>query len=205
MRDLVAVAMEALIVAALAVIMALAANAVSPRGLRLDRDYFPGAATPPGAASSAAPHAVAGAPVDPAAAVLRRLAQQKLQVATGSEVLAWFRDPMREQGLFVFVDARDDAHYQAGHIPGAWQFNHYRPEKHLPTVLPACLTAIKVVVYCTGGQCEDSEFAAVMLRNAGVPADGLVVYPGGMAEWTANRQPVEIGARRSGQFLPSKP
>jgi rhodanese-related sulfurtransferase len=111
-----------------------------------------------------------------------------------------FRDPRYEQGLVIFIDARDDQHYAAGHIPGAWPFDRFRPEQYLPTVLPACLTAVKVVVYCNGGECEDSEFAAIMLRDAGVPREALFIYAGGITEWKAQRLPMEAGARRSGEL-----
>lgn len=210
MRALAPVVVEALLIAALGSVLALAANAVSPRGLRLDRDYFPGAKNPPvvsaaGAGFPTTPTMIVGARAGPADGVLRRLAQRQLRAATHDEVIGWFQDPRYEQGLFVFIDARDDSHYQAGHIPGAWQFNHYRMENFLPVVLPVCLTAFKVIVYCTGGQCEDSEFAAVMLRDAGVPPENLCVYPGGITEWMANHQAVELGARRSGQLVPAKP
>jgi rhodanese-related sulfurtransferase len=213
MRIVAAVMVEAILVAAAGSLLALAANAVSPRGLRLGRDYFPsGGKTPAviaaGVPSPAAPAALipaAGAALDLSAAVARRLQQHGLRAATAGEVVAWYRDPHYEQGLTVFIDARNDAQFQAGHIPGAWQFDHYRAEQHLAAVLPVCLTALKVVVYCTGGQCEDSEFAAVMLRDVGVPRENLLVYPGGLTEWKANHQPVEVGARRSGRFLPAKP
>ena len=103
------------------------------------------------------------------------------------------------------VDARDSAHYEAGHIPGAWQFDHYRPESSLPKVLPPCLSALKIVVYCGGGQCEDSEFAAIMLRDAGVRRESLFVYAGGIAEWMARHLPIETGGRNSGRILPTGP
>jgi rhodanese-related sulfurtransferase len=60
---------------------------------------------------------------------------------------------------------------------------------------------LKVVVYCSGGECEDSEFAAIMLRDAGVPRDILFVYAGGILEWKATGLPVETGARLSGEIL----
>jgi rhodanese-related sulfurtransferase len=67
--------------------------------------------------------------------------------------------------------------------------------------MPLCLTAQKIVVYCTGGECEDSEFAAIMLRDAGVPRENLFVYTGGITEWKSQGRPVETGARASGQML----
>lgn len=123
---------------------------------------------------------------------------------TRNEVVELVGDPRYGQGLLVLIDDRDDSHYQAGHIPGAWQFDHYHAEQYLPTVLPVCLNAQKVVVYCMGGECEDSEFAAITLGEAGVPRDRLFVYPGGISEWTSSGQPVETGARQSGQLVKPK-
>jgi rhodanese-related sulfurtransferase len=189
--SLKAVGGEAVVVALAVVLLALAANALSPRGIRLDRDYFP---TP---APAAAP---AVGPASPAA----RLAQRGLRVASASEVAGWLREERRMPGQIVFIDARRRASYTAAHIPGAWQFDHYRPEVGLPEVLPACLAALKVVVYCTGAECDDSEHAALLLRDAGVPGDRLHVFVGGLAEWTALGLPVETGERNSGQVQPSR-
>ncbi|MDP3069732.1 MAG: rhodanese-like domain-containing protein [Opitutaceae bacterium] len=143
--------------------------------------------------------------VNPSNPALKRLRQRGLQLVSRSEVVTLFRDLRYEQGLVVFVDARDDQHYTTGHIPGAWQFYHYRAENYLPAILPVCLTALQVVVYCAGGECEDSEFAAIMLRDAGVPAESLFVYAGGITDWTTHGLPVETGSRRSGVFLAPKP
>lgn len=208
MRTAKVVLFEAVLVAAVGLVFALAANALSPRGLRLSRNYFPGggelsAAVP--TATNAVGGQVGASTADPLAATLRRLEQHGLQIITGQDVAELFQDLRYEQGLVVFVDARDDQHYQAGHIPGAWQFDHYRAERYLPAVLPVCLNAQKVVVYCTGGACEDSEFAAIMLRDAGIPRENLFVYAGGITEWTAQGRPVETGARRSGELLKPKP
>ncbi|HEY6166968.1 MAG TPA: rhodanese-like domain-containing protein [Verrucomicrobiae bacterium] len=208
MRNTKTLLLEVAFVAAAGLIFALAANALSPRGLRLGRNYFPGgeklsAAAQPVTNATASP--AGAAPGNATAATIQRLQQRGLQVIPHNEVAALFRDPSFQQGLVVFLDARDDDHYQAGHIPGAWQFDHYHPERHFPVVLPACLAAQKIVVYCNGGACEDSEFAAVMLRDAGIRPETLFVYAGGISEWTTNGQPVETGARLSGQLLQLKP
>jgi rhodanese-related sulfurtransferase len=116
-----------------------------------------------------------------------------------------FLDPQREQEAILFVDARDDRHFEEGHIPGAYQLDRYYPEKHLPVVLPACLRAVKVVVYCAGGTCEDSEFAALSLIEAGVPRDRIFVFSEGMAGWIAQNRPLEIGVRNSGLLRAAAP
>jgi rhodanese-related sulfurtransferase len=187
MTGLRQVAIEALAVAVLSIVVALAANAVSPRGLRLGRDYFP-----QGEKASAPMVAVAN---DAGA----RLARLGFATVRAEEMLTWLRDPQYQAGLIVFVDARDDEKYRAAHIPGAWRFNHYRADEELPTVLPACLNGLTVVVYCSGGQCEDSEFAAIILRDAGVPRENLAVYVGGLSEWTEKKFPLEAGDRGSGE------
>lgn len=207
-RGLRAVLLEAALLGVAGVALALAANALSPHGLRLTRNYFPGGtpAAAPAPPTVPTPGTTNAAPTPPAGgvpdAVLQRLQQRGLQVVGSNDVVRLFRDPRYDQNLVVFIDARDDAHYTAGHIPGAHQFNHYRAEQYLPQVLPFCLGAMQIVVYCTGGQCEDSEFAAIMLRDAGIPAANLSVYPGGMNEWSSLQLPVELGIRRSGQFKP---
>jgi rhodanese-related sulfurtransferase len=208
MRSIRAVILEAMLVGAVGVALALAANTLSPRGLRLSRNYFPGEHNPIVAGKPAVDSKLTlstGNSSIPANAVLQRLQQQNLQSVTSNEVSELFRDPRYGQGVVVFIDARNDQDYQAGHIPGAWQFNHYRADAYLPTVLPLCLAAQKVVVYCNGGECEDSEFAAVMLRDAGVPRENLFVYAGGIAEWMTNGLPVEIGERGNADHVAPKP
>jgi len=204
MRNAKAVVFEVLFVAALGLVFALAANALSPRGLRLSRNYFPDAGTAPAATNSSG-RGTLPVSINTPNATLQRLQQRGLQLVNSNEVVELFRDPRHEQGLVVFIDARDDTHYAAGHIPGAWQFHHYRPENYLPTVLPVCLNALQVVVYCTGGECEDSEFAAIMLRDAGVPSESLFVYAGGITEWKASGLPLETGARGSGTLAKPMP
>jgi rhodanese-related sulfurtransferase len=213
MRQFRSVLIEAALIVVAGVLLALVANALSPRGLHLSRNYFPGPAG--GSAGDAAAVPAPATPVTNAAATpagtapspvleatLRRLQQHGLNPILSNDVVALFRDFRYEQGLVMFVDARDDADYAAGHIPRAWQFHHYRRDQFLPTLLPACLNAQQVIVYCTGGTCEDSEFAALTLREAGVPAASLFVYPGGVAEWKSLGLPLETGARGSGQIRP---
>lgn len=195
------VLLEAAVVLAGGLIVGLLANFISPNGLKLGRDYFPKTTVP---AVAPVTQPVASVPAVPTTtpaetnAVLARLRERGLQPLDRAAVLALFQDPKRTQELIVFVDVRNDALYQAGHVPGAYQLDYYRPESYLPTVLSACSTAEKVIVYCTGGDCEDSELAAVMLGQAGVPRDRIFIFPGGYAEWSAQRLPLETGARLSG-------
>ena len=205
MRQAKSVLLEAALAAVLGLTFALVANGLSPRGLRLNRDYFPGgersATASHGVAPPGADAGAASGSTNAAEATLLRLQQRGLQLITSNGVVELIHDPRYEEGTVLLIDARDDSHYQAGHIPGAWQFDHYHPDQFLPALLPACVNAQQVVVYCNGGACEDSEFAAIMLREAGVPKERLFVYAGGITEWSTGGWPVETGARQSGQML----
>jgi len=211
-RELKRVLLEALVIAALGLAVALLANLVSPRGLSLTRNYFPSSGTTHGkidgsanSNANAAAAATNGSGQSAREIVAARLKEKGLQPIDFGEAMELFRDPQYAADLIVFIDARDDRHYAEGHIPGAYQFDRYYPEKHLPAVLPVCLSATKIVVYCTGGDCEDSEFAALTLKDAGAPLERIVVYAGGMTEWAAKGLPVEFGERRSGTMRSAKP
>jgi len=204
------VLLEAVLVAMIGTALAFVANGLSPRGLKLTRDYFPGSNRTGAAVQPATTEAQGGTGRDlakPSAAELAvaRLKEKGLQVVDCKQALELFHDPRLAQGTIVFIDARNDEHYQKGHIPGAWQFDRYHPENYLSAVLPVCQVAQQVVVYCAGGDCEDSEFAALFLRDsAQVPGEKLFVFTGGWNEWTERGLPVETGGRNSGQRGVSK-
>jgi rhodanese-related sulfurtransferase len=195
---------EAALVLLGGLVFALIANQLSPRGLSLTRDYF--AAGGKRVASSPGPMATQPANSEaPAGTVTAELRRRGIREISLTQAAPLYRQARRARRSVVFVDARDDAHYEAGHIPGALQFDYYHPENYLLPVLDACQNATQIVVYCTGGDCDDSEFAAVMLNQAGVPAAKLQVFAGGYGEWTNHNLPVEIGARRESRSSGSKP
>jgi len=195
---------EGWIVALLAGGLALLVNQVSPRGLSLTRDYFPVVAAP-GGSSVAAVTPTNTAAIPSENPVEMRLRARGLTAVRMDEVVSWHADPRYAAGLFLFIDAREDRAYEAGHIPGALPFDHYHPEQRMAEAMSAAQAAEKIVVYCNGGECEDSEFTAVMLQQAGVPLDRLLIFTGGITEWKQARRPVEIGARFSGVLKEGSP
>jgi rhodanese-related sulfurtransferase len=203
---------EALLVALFGAAFGFAANAISARGLKLTRDYFPGASrhtvstpAPVNNQTQAATHTTATptSATTPSAEqqAIARLHQKGLQVADDDQVFSLFHDPRYEQGLVIFIDARNEEHFQHGHIPGAYQFYHVYPEKSLPTIMPACNAAQQILIYCNGGDCELSEFAADFLINSlQVPQNKILIYAGGINAWQARKHPIETGDRKSGQI-----
>jgi len=194
--------LEAALVALIGALLAFTANALSPRGLKLARNYFPGGTN--GSVAKpivAAPSRPAGTnQLSPAELLAARLKQKDLQLIDRAKAEQLFHDPRFEQEMIVFVDARDEEHYQQGHIPDAYELDPYRAEKYLATVLPVCQAAEEVVVYCNGGDCEDSEFAALTLRDAGIANQKLFIYGGDFTEWSTNKLTIEVGARKSGDL-----
>ena len=195
------IVVEAAIVVIAGLGVGLAANELSPRGLALSRNYFPGGTNQ----APAAPRPVQAVPgpagtneASQAAQISARLRGKGLQELKRSQVETLFHDPRSRDGRIVFVDARNPDDYQEGHVPGAYELDPYHPEKELGTVLPICQAAEEVVVYCTGGDCEDSDTAAILLQDCGVPGQKVFVYGGGFPAWKAARLPVETGARNSG-------
>jgi rhodanese-related sulfurtransferase len=197
-----AILLEAMMVVAVAAGFAFAANALSPHGLKLARDYFPGSASPVNAATGATQTpAVNSATTNEnseEADINRRIKEKGLQPIDRAQTERLFHDPRYQQGLVVFIDARDEAHYAEGHIPGAYPLDRYHPEKDLAADLTPCQTADQIVVYCTGGDCEDAEYTALLLRDAGVPNQKIFVYGGGFDDWSTNHLPLEQGPRGSG-------
>ncbi len=156
----------------------------------------------PAPVAAGAPPAV---PADPAAqpstaafppewaAVAQRLAGKGFSALTFDEVRALHEDPAFAAGAYLFVDARDDEQFEAGHIPGAVQLDPYHIERYLDAVMAAVPGCLRIVVYCTGGKCEDSEFAATDLASLGVPTSQLAVYVGGIEDWAARGMPMQTG------------
>jgi len=202
---------ETLLVLSLGVALGLGVNAVSDNGLDLGRDYFPkGPAVVTGSATPSTPVAPeVEAPPTPELdapgdgldqALVERLASKGLVGIGFDEAVEIWQSELRLRGAILFVDARNDEDYQEGHIPGAWQLDHYRPDRNLGELLPMLPGTLQIVVYCTGGDCEDSESAALLLQQFGADASVMQIYAGGITEWRENGMPVELGERDSGEL-----
>ena len=198
--------MEAVLVTGIGIGLAFAANLISPRRVVLSWNYFGG--TNGSVPKPLAVHPRAGAAGTnelPAGELLvAHLKEEGLQAIHGSEASQLFSDQRFLQQEIVFIDALNDKEYVEGHIPGAFRFDPFNPARfadYMGEVLPVCEVAKEIVVYCNGGDCDASERAAQHLIGAGIPAQKLLIYVGGIAEWKRNRLPVEIGARNSGKML----
>jgi rhodanese-related sulfurtransferase len=194
--------LEAVIVAVAGAALAFAANAISPRGLSLSRNYFPSdQATPLQIHRTKPITSTTNGPSEPEL-IAAHFKEKGLQLVDSDKALQLFHDPRIHEGSIIFIDVHSERDYQEKHIPGAYQFDYYHPEATIGAVLAACQTAGQIVIYCNGGNCEDSELTAIMLRDeAHIPGEKLFIYSGGITEWTQKGFPLETGARNSGKLL----
>lgn len=97
-------------------------------------------------------------------------------VALSAAETAW------RKGSAVFVDARESDFFEEGHIPGAVNLSVSGMAKALPAGMPSDKSA-SLIVYCSGGDCEDSGIVARALLKRGYR--DVAVFTGGWEEWSA--------------------
>lgn len=185
---------QAVVLVVLALVVGLGVNAVRARNsINLGRDYFqkPPVIVPP------APAPPQGAAQDPNAPAKPNgpTTDQPFQVVTLEDVLKLFGDPKTTAGIYVFIDARADEPFQSGHIPGAVQCDYYR-QTDLESVLPRLYGAEKIIVYCNGGDCEDSLHLCGELYSSQIPWGSMYLFKGGWHEWLQSGQRVETVPRQ---------
>jgi len=101
---------------------------------------------------------------------------------------------LHQRGDVPFLDARRSSVYRDGHISGARPFSVWESdiddkvkaffdEGHDPNGV--------IVVYCSGGDCEDSHTLAQKLYMAGF--DDVLVYKDGFPDWEKRGLPVSKG------------
>jgi rhodanese-related sulfurtransferase len=91
----------------------------------------------------------------------------------------------------VVIDVRPDLHYRRGHVPGALSLPATRFQAGY-SKLKARLESDKaqlLVLYCGGGQCDESEQVRGRLRAMGFTR--VAIVPEGWAGWQAARLPEE--------------
>jgi rhodanese-related sulfurtransferase len=94
----------------------------------------------------------------------------------------------------LFLDARDPAEYQKGHIPGAIRLTNPEAQNEPERVRALPVEGRPTIIYCEGGTCEASLDLARFLLESGFKK--VMVYMGGYPEWEAAGHPVERGSGR---------
>jgi rhodanese-related sulfurtransferase len=95
------------------------------------------------------------------------------------------------KGDALFVDARDAAFYEEGHIPGAVSLPVQDFEMVFARLQEQLLAAPRLITYCDGASCEMSVELTEKLLFAGFVQ--VEIFTGGMQQWKAAGLPVVFG------------
>jgi rhodanese-related sulfurtransferase len=98
----------------------------------------------------------------------------------------------------LVVDARRTKVYEEGHVAGARNISPWEGDadaKITALVNEARDGRLPVVVYCSGGDCEDSHMLAQRLFGGGF--DNLLVYRDGWPDWVRRGGPSAAGPERA--------
>lgn len=86
-------------------------------------------------------------------------------------------------GAHVIFDARAEASYRAGHLPGALSLPADRVEALFPQYAPVLEPGTPMLVYCSGEECDESIQLGTFLRDQG--HTNISIFTGGYTAWQA--------------------
>jgi len=98
----------------------------------------------------------------------------------------------------LFLDARRTSVYEQGHIAGARTYSVWesdiddKVQKLFAERSDTSAQALPIVIYCSGGDCEDSHMLAQKLW--GIQFNNVYVYKDGFPDWQQHGAPVHTGA-----------
>lgn len=124
--------------------------------------------------------------------------QQSNAPATGAEkgdlslaAMRYFSESdLVKAGMALILDARQKVDYDKGRIPNSISMDVRQFETLFPQIQDRLLPGSLVIIYCTGGQCEDSHTLSERLKPYEVQA---LIFSGGWEAWTTAGYPVESG------------
>jgi rhodanese-related sulfurtransferase len=96
-----------------------------------------------------------------------------------------------QAGSAFFLDARDPASYQAGHLPGAMNVLPHEAEGLAEEIRALAESGMEVIAYCDGVDCPLSAELARALQAHGVPTVKVLVN--GWSRWRDAGFPTERG------------
>ncbi len=102
-------------------------------------------------------------------------------------------------GGVLFLDARRSSVYEAGHIAGARSFSVWEADvdDKVNALFEERMDPAEqnrpIVIYCSGGACEDSHMLAQKLW--GIQFNNVYVYKDGFPDWQKRNLPVRTGGQ----------
>ena len=101
------------------------------------------------------------------------------------------------QNNVLFLDARRSSEFGAGHVSGAWNISVWESSadsqttEFEATAKPSFKTPM--VLYCNGGDCEDSQLLASKLATLGYR--NLFIYRAGYPDWVKQGRSITKGVK----------
>jgi len=141
---------------------------------------------------AAAPASPSSRPSQPANPLARFPPHEKVPfVEISGDDVAW----LHQRGV-LFLDARRTSVYEQGHIAGARPFSVW--ESDVDDKVKALLAENRdqkqpIIIYCSGGDCEDSHMLAQKLW--GVFFNNIYVYKDGFPDWQKRGGPAKSGGQ----------
>ena len=120
----------------------------------------------------------------------RRIEKQALALGLRAADAAQVRELIDEGGFFLF-DARPEAQYRAGHLPGALPLPSEAFAERVVDYLGMLAPEQEILVYCSGWVCDESLNVCRGLLELG--STNLVLFAGGVEAWTEAGYPLEEG------------
>jgi rhodanese-related sulfurtransferase len=105
-------------------------------------------------------------------------------------------EALHKKGI-LFLDARRTSVYEQGHIPGSRPFSVWESDvdekvnKLFAERSDPRDQNLPIVIYCSGGDCEDSHMLAQKLW--GIQFNNIYVYKDGFPDWQERGLPVHTG------------
>lgn len=91
----------------------------------------------------------------------------------------------RWKGEVLWIDARPQEQFDAGHVPGAVLLNEQRFDEQLFELLDTLQTNTKpIVIYCGAARCDASRQILTRLKQT-LPVENAFVLKGGWRAWEA--------------------
>lgn len=119
------------------------------------------------------------------------------QTASHEDVNSYLDLLYEDPPYVVLLDARSEAHYEEGHIAGAFLLDHYRQDQYIEELKPVLNDSAIIVIYCTGGDCEDSIFLSnSLVYNHGIEKEKIYIFEGGVELWEEVGHPLKESAER---------
>ena len=93
-----------------------------------------------------------------------------------------------QKGVMV-LDARPRVFYEYERIPGSKSMPVDEADSLLPTFMKSLPSSITIITYCDSSSCPASKKLSRKILESG--HNQVIVYVGGMLEWTQRKMPVE--------------